>query len=107
MDPIALTPREVKTALSLKNVGQAVALWSDSRFPGFEDSGTLYVDRDDLVQWWKTRKDSLLADKRRAANNISVPQVIDHAEETELSQEEPEGIQGEGNQTGRLDYSKV
>ena len=108
MIQLALGPKLVQQALSLKSVARARQLWDDPTFPGVVDPiDGLLVDSDDLQLWWKARKEKLRAQKE----NIDYDRIGDaqEAHSSEYRQEEAEGNQavGPGSQTTRIDYEKV
>jgi hypothetical protein len=95
IETLALDPRGVKEALSLRTIADAERLWDDANFPGIRDGNRLTVDKDDLKAWWKRRKDQLRKEQG-------------HAQETK-TEEEPEcaGDQAPGAAAGRNDWSKI
>ena len=103
---LALGPKEVQAALSLKTIKRARQLWDEPGFPGFRDpiDGEL-VDADDLRTWWKRRASAMLAEKGLV--NYDQKNACQETAEAERGAPAPERDQ-EGRQApGRLDYKEI
>jgi len=103
---LALGPKEVQAALSLKTIKRARQLWDEPSFPGFRDpiDGEL-VDADELRAWWKSRASAKLAEKGLV--NYDQKNACQEKDEAERGAPTPEGNQKGCDAPGRLDYKEI